>query len=392
MINDLRILHLAMDEKFIDQAYRIFEEVAPGANDIFLYSLGKPRYTKTPPKRTFSRFVEFLGLSTVDLSAYDLVVVHSLHPAWWKSILKVPRSVPVLWLGWGYDYYDLVGSGESGLLLPDTKAVAQQHSAGGASFLGRLKQFLKRAVFGLTKEAVIKRVDYFAPVLPAEYEMVRQAKTWKRFPSQLVWNYGNLEDDLIKGFEGAIVCGSNILVGNSASPTNNHLEAFSSLSQARLSAERKIIAPLSYGIADYRAMVIEAGLKSFADRFQPLIDFMPIEEYVSIISSCSHVVMNHVRQQALGNIVIMLYLGAKVFVREESPVYIFFKSQGTCIFSIQQMEQEPSLLNAGLLPEEIQRNRDIVISGWSRLVSQQRTHDLLAHVFSDRVDKALIPQ
>lgn len=392
MTNKTRILHLAMDEKFIDQAYRVFEEVAPGDNDIFLYAQSAPKYTKTPATRVFSRTVEFLGMPAAELSEYGLIVVHSLHQAWWKTILNAPVSIPVLWLGWGYDYYDLIDADGGGLLLSQTRRATQQHRVGGIGLRARLEQLFKRIFLGLTKEAVIGRVDYFSPVLSSEYHKVEQAKAWKKFPRHIRWNYGNLEDDFIKGFEAAVTSGSNILVGNSAAPTNNHLEAFELLSGMAESEGRQIIVPLSYGLPDYRALIVEAGEKAFPAHFLPLTDFMPISEYVGIISSCSHVVMNHVRQQALGNIVIMLYLGAKVFVREESPVYSFFRSQGAYIFSVQDLEKNPSLLSAGLQPEEARKNREVVTECWSRQISQHKTRELLQHIFTCRDGEARLAQ
>jgi dTDP-N-acetylfucosamine:lipid II N-acetylfucosaminyltransferase len=40
------------------------------------------------------------------------------------------------------------------------------------------------------------------------------------------WNYGSLEESLVKNFIGGRVSGNSILLGNSASFTNNHIEAF----------------------------------------------------------------------------------------------------------------------------------------------------------------------
>ncbi|MGP4883030.1 hypothetical protein ACTXQV_67810, partial [Klebsiella pneumoniae] len=69
----------------------------------------------------------------------------------------------------------------------------------------------------------------------------------------------------------------------------------------------------------------------FGDKFLPVVDYMPIQQYVGILINCGFVIMNHVRQQALGNILIMLYLGAKVFLREENPVYTFLKNHGVAL-------------------------------------------------------------
>lgn len=87
--------------------------------------------------------------------------------------------------------------------------------------------------------------------------------------------------------------------------------------------------------------------------------------------------MNHIRQQALGNIVIMLYLGARVFVREENPIYKFVRSMGGCIDSVQDLEKSPAMLKIPLNIEEKRANRLFVENNWSRVVSDKKTQILI---------------
>ena len=147
-----------------------------------------------------------------------------------------------------------------------------------------------------------------------------------------------MEDHFIKGFEGGLVDGDAILVGNSASMTCNHKETFDLLVKAGFK-NRKIIAPLSYGDAVYGEKTAELGKKFFSSDFKPLKDFMPMQDYVATIKKCCYVIMNHRRQQAVGNIVIMLYLGARIFLREENPTFPFLKDLGVEISSVQELEK-----------------------------------------------------
>jgi hypothetical protein len=55
---------------------------------------------------------------------------------------------------------------------------------------------------------------------------------------------------------------------------------------------------------------------------------MPLTDYLDLVSSCSYQVMNHIRQQGVGNILIMLYLGAMVFLLQENPCLSYFKEHG----------------------------------------------------------------
>ncbi|MNF42841.1 4-alpha-L-fucosyltransferase [compost metagenome] len=184
---------------------------------------------------------------------------------------------------------------------------------------------------------------------------------------------------MIRGFADSQVTGDSILVGNSASAENNHIDSFSLLHQIGVD-DRKVITPLSYGDARYRDLILIKGREFLRECFEPLIDFMPISEYVRVLESCGFVVMNHVRQQAVGNIVIMLYLGAKVFVRKECPTYAYFKEQGAVIFSIQELERNPGLLNERLDQESVNVNRKIVKRNWSKEASDRKTINLLRQV------------
>lgn len=377
----LKILHLATDEKFVDLAYESFERVAPGCNSVIVYGEEPLRYVKLAPDRVVNRFTSRSGALIRHLGEYDIVIIHSLVGIWYRLLRKAPPSVRFVWIGWGFDYYDLVFGSESGGLLPRTaefnRALSPKRNA-----LGRLRAFLSRCFYG-DKLLSISHIHYFAPVLPEEYDLVmeRLAACWSR-PQFLSWNYGNLEDNLVKGFEEEAVNGVNVLVGNSASVTNNHVEAFLLLSSAPL-RQYKIVAPLSYGDARYRNIVEEVGKKMFGKNFLPLVDYMPVQEYVGIIQSCGFVVMNHVRQQALGNIVIMLYLGAKVFLREENPVYRYLKKLGVCIYTVQALAVDSTMLEEGLSHEEKANNRRIMISNWSRKTSDERTRGLIERVIQD---------
>ena len=87
--------------------------------------------------------------------------------------------------------------------------------------------------------------------------------------------------------------------------------------------------------------------------------------------------MNHVRQQAVGNIVIMLYLGAKIFLRQECPTYTYFRDQGAVVFSIQELEKKPELLNQRLDHADMVVNRTIVKNNWSKEAANKKTINLL---------------
>lgn len=383
----MKILHLATDDKFLDHAFPVFEKVFPGTNDVFVFAAQRTlKYVKLAPDHIETKRNSFFSkkpkLSKDVYQNYDLVVFHSLELSTYSELHNISLDTPIIWLGWGYDYYldlivdmplylDKTGELYESLFgsTPRQRAVAIAKGIIGA-FRGRT-----------TKIRAIERISVFSPVLPEEYEMVKQSRKWRCFPEFAPWNYGTMEDNLIKGFEGDSVTGDAILVGNSATYTGNHVEAFDLLHHLQVK-NRQVVAPLSYGDAQLAKKLNSVGKEYFSDSFKPLMDFMPIEDYVGIIKKCGYVIMNHVRQQAVGNIVIMLYLGARVFVRQENPVYAFFKKLGVVLSTVQELEANPALLETPLTDEEHSNNRVIVSDYWSRERSYERTQKLVEKALS----------
>lgn len=335
-----KILHLSPDDKFVDMALSTFNTFDCVENDLVVYSRNKS--LKFVKNKAFiiknPRDIESL------INNYDLIVVHSLAPIWGRLLLKANKNIPIIWIGWGYDYYDFINQN---LYLKETKDLI-----GNLGYLNLIDLIrfrltnLARKIFRMSSSfdlfELIERINYFSPVLESEYYMVKENLGNIKFPKYISFNYGNLENYFAKDLEYKRVTGYNILIGNSASYTSNHIDSFSLLMGVDI-GNAKIICPLSYGDKNYSRYVENQGVKYFGESFKPLVNFMPLSEYIENISSCGYVIMNHCRQQAYGNIVTMLYLGAKIFLREENPLYSYLKSKGMHIFSIQELEKVKSL-------------------------------------------------
>lgn len=376
-MSELRILHLASDEKFIDQAIKAFEREAPGCNLLLVYGKRPFKHVKSEAA-VFSKSKAICSTAR-DLPKHDLVVIHSLDPVWFLLIKSLPPSSVLIWIGWGYDYYDIINKNKSETLLPITYKKWQAQNEKSKTLKKLI--FFKKFIFSRAKRNIIKKIDIFCPVLPSEYENTKISFKSENFPKKGSWNYGNLEEDLINGFEEQSSTGNNLLVGNNSSAENNHLDTFALLAGIGIE-NRKIISPLSYGNFLYRDLVIMEGKRLFLNNFHPITEFLPIQEYIRTLQSCGFVIMDHLRQQAVGNIIIMMHLGAKIFLNEKCPTLAFLKDQGAEIFSTAQLKAYPSMLNEGLDPKAISTNRRVVSETWSKRVSQQRTRDLLSFALS----------
>jgi hypothetical protein len=378
------ILHIVADDKFIDMAFRIFEEVHPCQNEFLIITKNKRfKYIKNTPVVSIEPRSIFRNSFLKSLKKYDMVILHILDDIKMLMLTRVSKDIKFVWIGWGYDYYDLIYKKKCNLYLPLTlKLYSQNKGAEHLSLRNRIKSTIFIIYYCLKgKNNIINRINYFSPVLYEDYELIR--KSIPNFhPNYISWNYGTLEDDVIPGYEKIEVSANNILVGNSSTYENNHFDAFDQLSRIKLH-QRKVIVPLSYGEMKYRDIIAEIGRKYWGDSCVPIVKYLPIKDYIRLIGSCSVVVMNHVRQQALGNIAIMMYLGAAVFLRKQNPIYDFFKKEGAYIYAFEDLINDHELINIRLANSEIEINREVLRKHWGRAAIHTKTRNLIRTVMAD---------
>ena len=117
-----------------------------------------------------------------------------------------------------------------------------------------------------------------------------------------------------------------ILVGNSADPTNNHIDIFNALKGIDLS-DVEVIVPLSYGDEEYAKEIIKEGHKRF-DHFLPIQNFLQKKDYLKLLDSISVAFFAHDRQQGMGNLIYLIYRGKKVYLKKTTTSWTYFESIG----------------------------------------------------------------
>ena len=128
-------------------------------------------------------------------------------------------------------------------------------------------------------------------------------------------------------------------MGNSATPSNQHLEILQTLERFK-NEQIEIVCPLSYGNADYAKTVIDFGKKLFGSKFVPLTDYMDKTAYYRTIAESSVAIFNNDRQQAMGNINASLGLGCKVFLRTDTPMWeIYHQERKYVIYKVEDIAQ-----------------------------------------------------
>lgn len=128
-----------------------------------------------------------------------------------------------------------------------------------------------------------------------------------------------------------------ILIGNSATETNQHMQIFTLLSRFK-DRNIQIFCPLSYGTDSYRDIIIKNGQDIFGSKFIPLTTFMDRESYFKVIADCKIAIFNNNRQQAMGNINVALALNCKVFIRNDTPMWeVYYKERDMEIYNVEDI-------------------------------------------------------
>lgn len=384
MIKNIKILHIVPDDKFTDAAYERFEHVSPFSNTFFSPSLTKKlKYIKQAPVEFINPFSFKNPFFMKSLEKYDFIVLHSLNKFNQEIVAHANPSLKFVWIGMGYDYYDIIYEKPESLYQEQTQDIVKNilNNDKKKSNNNVLKQLASKVLYkNLEKKLIVEKISFFAPVLENEYEIVGSKFNFN-FPEYVDWNYGTTSKLLEGEIKQCNLNSNDILVGNSATPTNNHLEVFDFLKTQNLNGI-KIICPLSYGNSKYTNIVKNKGNIYFGNNFLAIDKFMPYEKYMNLISSCSNVIMNHQRQQAGGNITAMLSMGAKVFLNEINPFYLFYKKKGAIIFSLDDLYNNPDLLNLHLSKEDIEKNRQIIKLAFNDKAMMDKTENLIKKVIS----------
>jgi hypothetical protein len=154
----------------------------------------------------------------------------------------------------------------------------------------------------------------------------------------------------------------NILIGNSADPSNNHLDIFSKIEKYKDKSVR-VFVPLSYGNEEYAQQVIDDGVRVFGDRFVAMREFMPLDKYIEFLMSIDIAIFGHERQQAMGNIITLLGFGKKVYIKSSITTWEELKYLGVEVFDYECIESSDILDKA---KEDIENNINVIKERYSK--------------------------
>lgn len=372
--------HVCIQDKFlvpyIEDVYLLNEQ----DNNIFWFrgNKGDSAFFET------NRPVEYIGNSKDELinrlkqlSKEDRIFVH-WYDAWIADVL-LNVSNKLFVYHWGGEFFTTPFGIQMNWLF-DKKTLKYVKDTKNLNLIWRFnilemyRQWKSIRMFYLNakkenevRNKQVERVDYILMTEGHDSDILKTKELFPKFKARYLYSFYN------SNFSEAISLKKGnsknkqlkVLLGNSADPTNNHLDAFDKLKRVR---DIKIYCPLSYGNENYSELVIKNGIEIFGDNFISIKDFMTRDKYIDFLNEMDVVVMYHNRSQAWGNILTSLTLGKPIFMKKNNSLYPSIQKMGLPIFDVESISQK-QIINAMNQMKEI----------------QDSISDLLEHKYSKQV-------
>ncbi len=380
----LSIVHIGRDGMYIDAGFQLFVETDLAKNELiclrFLSECAtEMKYVHTQNREEFAiqKHKDLKRLANRITSA-DLIVFHGIDPLQAALVQYLSPKVKILWIALGFEVYTKLPEYIGELYAEKTTAIASRHANASKRliwnwwkssirsmlpFIGD-RYFSRAPVSPIGFRKALVRADAVGITLPYEWQLIEKKTGLKK---ETVWfSYYPIQQTVGEALLERFVEGDGIWVGNSATPENNHIDAFYQLKEMGIS-NRLVICPLSYGHIDYAEQVTQSGRELWGENFKSLRDYMPRELYNEQMLQCSLFVMNHWRQQAFGNILTALWLGAKVYLSRRNPILQDLRNWGIHVFCVEEdlVIEDPEALKPLSVSDRL-FNREILAKQFSK--------------------------
>lgn len=363
----MKILHLITDHQVIERTLGVYEEVFPGCNEVLVFSVdGNFKRLKNDYK---GKIVNYGNMKEIvkhyNFSDITHVIAHYMSMDKIDFIKMLPPNIHVCWEVYGYDLYHqfLEPIGYNFFYINPLKY--ERHGFLRKNFktlfnlLATLKGYKHRFTFQKNKQFkyITNRIDSIQFCCGYDAEYIKEL-SHRDIQSYEIFNYSL--NEVLGDLRGTDFSkGEDILVGNSASFSNNHLYALDFLKTIEISPITKIIIPLSYGGTKEYADDVEGAYKNYySGQVETLRSYIPLHDYNHNFLRIKAMFLPAWRQEQQGTAIMGFYFGVKVFMAERNPLYKWFVDCGFIVFPIEKVTSAD--LNTPLTLEEKIKNRNLV--------------------------------
>lgn len=373
--------HIMIDDKFIDGFIEDAEKVSPKNTNVYFVNgiKDQARHVKNPNAEWISfndkNFISIIENASKD----DKVIVHWYNLETGQFLLeKLQKEVSLYVALWGGEFYEdpylfhidwihdekTLAFVKKNNIVPD-KYNRRPHLIFKKIWL-KLNYKSKAKKQFIDKIKTIKRIDKLLLPKHNESEVERIKKIYSLEKLDYAdFNYDqNVDLASIQSIETISYKKDKTVVqiGNSATESNNHVDAFFVLSKFK-EEEIQLILPMSYGNPKYSSFVKKNGQQIFDNKIQYVENFVSRDEYIKKMQETDICVMYHNRQQAFGNCIPLLMLGKKLYLKEENSLFSFFRSIDVIVFDANEIEKMTFENFKKPLSEEEKSQNKIILQG-----------------------------
>ncbi len=372
----MKILHLIIDHQVVERTMGIYEQTFKGYNDIIIFDLFNKPF-KHLDKINTSKVVK-LGKGVKEgkkmlFTQYTHIVAHFLTMDMIDFIKCAPSNIHVCWEIYGWDLYNQFQC-QLGVKISYTdpsKYAKNNKYYFIERFLTPLYNFALhlKGVKYISNRSKKEHLDYIATRIDSiqaccKYDAVAVMKYANRdIPWFESFNY-SLKETLGDLYDHPFNDNKDILIGNSASFSNNHFYVINKLNNTNFPDDCRIIMPISYGgNALYREDIKSVYREKYGSKVEFITDYMHLHEYNKLFLRLRSMILSSWRQESIGTVIMGLYLGVKVFMSEYSPLY---KWMHECGFILKTIEDAKNIdFATPLTLEEKVHNRNLVLEKYS---------------------------
>ena len=358
----MKIAHFFNNNKFVDK--HIIKYIECDFENDFFYLNNENNYSGSHKGKVVYLPPESEAYNSIinRIETYDIVILYYLNSDKFKLIEAIKHSkVKIIWSFYGAELYSLPSirlkmlSENTQLVLKDELSKSNSESIKDV-FRWLLSPFRNKRTNHQWIKKSCKRIDYFLWYNEFEYEILNKymgqiLPTFMEAPLNNALN--EVEPDPNKE--------NSLLIGNSASYYNNHLDALDILATNRYKG--KVSLPFSYLKNDnYVALIEKYALRSGL-AFKIIDEFMTYSEYITFINRHKAAVYPSYRQMGLGNIFIGIRCGLKIYLSDKNPSLKWLREKGMKIYSMEQdLSNDLIKNNLTLEPAHIALNNKIYTS------------------------------
>lgn len=349
--------HLMVDDKFINDFITDAEKAAPGNNTYLIDT------TKSRSRFVKSDLVTFAPFHTPafsailkNITAKDNVFIHWASEQAIQAVLSLPQDITVGMFFWGGDVVEIPFSRfkrtvyaplsfqyfEKNEERPRVKWNPMRPKRLLTTFAQRYLAYMApEKKIAHNRDLFFARLNFFLNWSYIDYEWVLKHYTT---PAEYRYFYYNFNfkpgpEELQIMAERTKTSFTTIMLGNSDTSTNNHLDALQALSVYK-DEPIQLLIPLNYGNTTYADLVENEAIRIFGrDKVKTLRGFMERSEYYKLLGNVDVAVMYHYRTQAAGNTLALLCRGKKVYIHSKSTTYEFLKSHNITVFDSADIEK-----------------------------------------------------